>query len=102
MKYRVILLEQAQFELEELKSRLSIEAPQSAKYLIVECQLLFIQLQSFPYSYQPTADNRIRRAVLHSCRTSAYFTVTGDFVKVIALQPQILASDTLRRGNLAD
>jgi plasmid stabilization system protein ParE len=95
MKYTVRILPQAERELDELYRRLLEHAPKTALLTKLEFRMLIEQLEAFPFAYQRTEVDDVRRAPLHASRHNIYYRVRSRSLDIIAVLSQLLGDDQL-------
>lgn len=97
MKYRVLIVAEAEADLREIIQQLRVESPVTVVKLQQELMAISRQLEEFPYAYQASAEPTVRRACLHSTRHTVYFRVRGRVVEVAAILPQRIDPSLTRK-----
>ncbi|MCA9178397.1 MAG: type II toxin-antitoxin system RelE/ParE family toxin [Planctomycetales bacterium] len=93
----------ASHDLENIVDELmAFGAPAAACRSVDELERVTVLLSDFPTTYQRTADPAIRRAVLHSCRQTLYFTIRGREVTILAVLPSMAGPEFLARRGVAN
>ncbi len=90
----VIFLKEAEQDLEEIRLQLWQVSPMTIPKVLEELRTVKAQLAQFPFFYQVVPTRKLRRALLHSCRRTVYFRLTGDHRNSTAASEASLAFKT--------